>query len=82
MTTLRPDKEQDFGGNALKNFNRGKTESKKPISQADMIRKLARKQSKDTPVFTSDGQALSRTFKQSNKQTVSRTLRQSNRQAV
>lgn len=70
MTTLRPDKEQDFGGNALKDFNRGKTKSKKPISQVDMIRKLAKKQSKDTPVFISDGQAVKQASCQSNIQAV------------
>ena len=86
MTTLRPDKEQDFGGNALKNFNRGKTESKKPISQADMIRKLARKQSKDTPVFTSDGQAVKQADRQalrhSSKHSVGHSSSQTNKQSV
>ena len=43
MGTLRPDKKQNFGGNALKDFNRKKAEIDKPVSQADLIRKLAKK---------------------------------------
>ncbi len=46
MATLRPERKQDMGGNALKNFNVKKTPKRQP-SQADLIRKLPKGQTEN-----------------------------------